>query len=170
MQSFTFWNTDPKACILNVSLVIRRKSPIEQVELVLIPWNYSSLFRKFQTGDTADQVILLIRAYHFLYKKFSNFENLPIKLLLKLFSTTIIPILLYNCEIWGPYLLGKINSFEIFKSKIFKVINEIERFHLKFCKCILGVHSKTTNIAICAELGRIPLIAQISLHIVNKLH
>jgi hypothetical protein len=64
-------------------------------------------------------------------------------------------------------LQGKINSFEIFKSKIFKVINEIERFHLKFCKRILGVHSKTTNIAIYAELGRIPLIAQISLHIVK---
>ena len=88
-------------------------------------------------------------------------------MLLKLFSVTIIPILLYNCEIWGPYLLGKINSFEIFKSKIFKVINEIERFHLKFCKHILGVHSKTTNIAIFAELGRIPLLAQISLHIVK---
>jgi hypothetical protein len=50
---------------------------------------------------------------------------------------------------------GKINSFEIFKSKIFKVIKEIERFHLKFCKRILGVHSKTTNIAIYTELGRI---------------
>jgi hypothetical protein len=64
-------------------------------------------------------------------------------------------------------LQGKTNSFEIFKSKIFKVINEIERFHLKFCKRIHGVHSKTTNIAIYAELGRIPLIAQISLHIIK---
>ena len=119
---------------------------------------------------TCCEVKLYELLYHCLLKKNSNFKNLPIKLLLKLFSTTIIPILLYNCEIWGPYLLGKINYFEIFKSKIFKVINEIERFHLKFCKRILGVHSKTTNIAICAELGRIPLIAQISLHIVNKLH
>ena len=44
-----------------------------------------------------------LRAYNNLIKKFSNFENVPIKILLKLFSAMIIPILLYGCEIWGPY-------------------------------------------------------------------
>jgi hypothetical protein len=32
-----------------------------------------------------------------------------------------------------------------------------ERLHLKFCKSILGVHSKTTNIAVLSELDRFPL-------------
>ena len=37
-------------------------------------------------------------------------------------------------------------------------MHELEKFHLKFCKRILGVHSKSTNVAIYAELGRLPLI------------
>ena len=43
---------------------------------------------------------------------------------------------------------------EMFKNKMFKLTNEIEKFHLKFCKQILGVHSKSTNVAVYAELGR----------------
>lgn len=38
------------------------------------------------------------------------------------------PILLLRCEIWGPYLFGKINNF---KNKFFKTINEIEEIHFK---------------------------------------
>ena len=77
-----------------------------------------------------------LRAYHCLFKKFSNFDNVPISLLLKLFSSIVIPILLYCSEIWGLYILGKITTFEMFKNKMFKLINEL----LKFCKRILGVH------------------------------
>ena len=52
---------------------------------------------------------------------------------------------------------------EMFKNKMFKLTNEIEKFHLKFCKRILGVHSKSTNVY--AELGRLPLIVLISVQI-----
>jgi hypothetical protein len=83
---------------------------------------------------------------------------------MKLFSAVISPGLLYNCEIWGPYLLGKVKCFDKFKNKIFKISNDIEKLHLKFCKRIMGVHPspKSTNLAVYAELGRIPLILQIS--------
>ena len=100
-----------------------------------------------------------LRAYHGVFKSFSNIKNIPVKALLKLFSAVISPVLLYNCEIWGPYLLGKVKCFDKFKNKIF---NDIEKLHLKFCKRILGVHSKSTNLAVYAELGRTPLILQIS--------
>ena len=42
--------------------------------------------------------------------------------MLKLFDTTILPILLYSCEVWG-----------------FSNINLIERLHLRFCKLLLNV-------------------------------
>ena len=86
--------------------------------------------------------------YHCLFKIFSNVENVPNKVFVKLFSSMVIPVLLYGCVIWGPYLPGKITSFETFKTKIFKITNQIEKFHLKFCKNILGVHSKSTNVAV----------------------
>ena len=100
--------------------------------------------------------------YHCLFKRFSNVENVPIKVLVKLFSSMVIPVLLYGCEICGPFLLGKITSFETFKTKILKITNQIEKLHLKLCKRILGVHSKSTNLAVYGEIGQTPLIVQIA--------
>ena len=97
-----------------------------------------------------------LRVYHGLLKSFSNIEKTPVKTLTKLFSTMVLPILLYNCEIWGPYLIGKTDSVDAFKNKIFKIYNDAEKLHLKFCKRILGVH-KSTNLAVYAELERMPL-------------
>lgn len=34
-----------------------------------------------------------------------------------------------------------------------------ERIHLKFCKYLIGVHSKSTNFLVLSELGRFPLIS-----------
>jgi hypothetical protein len=42
------------------------------------------------------------------------------------------------------------------------MISDIEKLHIKFCKRILGVHSKYTNLAAIAELGRYPMIIQLS--------
>ncbi len=37
-------------------------------------------------------------------------------------------------------------------------IDPTEKLHLKFCKSILGVHTKATNLAVYAELGHYPLL------------
>ena len=50
----------------------------------------------------------------------------------------------------------------MFRNKIFNVISDIDKLHLKFCKRILGVHPKSTNLAVLAELGRLPMSVQIS--------
>ena len=75
----------------------------------------------------------------------------------------VIPVALYACEIWGSSILGKISSFEIFKKKFFSLVNKMELLQLKFFKRILGVHSKSTNLAVYGELGKTPLIVQISM-------
>ena len=62
----------------------------------------------------------------------------------------------------GVCLLGKISSFELFQKRFFSVVNKMESLQLKFFKRILGVHSKSTNLAVYGELGRVPLIVQIS--------
>ena len=98
--------------------------------------------------------------YHSVFRSFLKIENIPIKTLSKLFSAMISPILLYCCEIWSPYLFGKIDRYEKFKNTIFAIKSDIEKLHIKFCKRILGVHSKSTNLAVYAELGRTPLIIQ----------
>ena len=67
----------------------------------------------------------------------------------------------YACEIWG-YIENKHDLSSIGRSPI-------ERFHLKVCKQILGVHRKTSNIATLSELGRYPLKLDIQKSIVKYL-
>ena len=98
-----------------------------------------------------------IKAYFKLSKDFLSLGP-SIKTSLHVFDHTIKPILLYGCEIWGTFnpLSSKfrngIDSFEHIYSKLIA-----EKLHLKFCKFILGTHSKTTNFAVLSELGRFPL-------------
>jgi hypothetical protein len=42
-----------------------------------------------------------------------------------------------------------------------------EKMHQKFCKYILGVHKKTTNVAVLSELGRHPLYFNIVKFMLN---
>ncbi len=101
-------------------------------------------------------------AYHGLLSNFTNVERLPIRVLLKLFSSLVVPILLYGSDIWGAFILGRIPTLEVFKEKMFRATSDLERLHLKFCKRILGVHSKATNLAVYGEISRAPLFIQIA--------
>ena len=71
---------------------------------------------------------------------------------------TIKPILLYGSDIGGMF-----NPFTMKCKKENPFLDNIysgslcEKIHLKFCKLILGVHKRTTNIAVLSELGRFPL-------------
>ena len=66
--------------------------------------------------------------------------ELPIDMQLELFDKTIVPILLYGCEIWGT-----------------DYCQLIESVHLRFCKHILGLKKSTPNCMVYGELGRFPL-------------
>ena len=81
-----------------------------------------------------------------------------VKTSLHVFDHTIKPILLYGCEVWGGF-----NSFTArFRNtlpSLDKIYSKLkcESLHIRFCKFILGVHSKCTNFAVLSELGRFPL-------------
>ena len=81
-----------------------------------------------------------------------NTSKLPTRLALKNFKTQISPILLYGCEVWGPYLDFSLESWD--KSKI-------EQVHVQFLKRILGCNYKTSNIMTRSEVGVRPLIMDI---------
>ena len=78
------------------------------------------------------------------------------KLKLKLFDALIRPVICYNSEIWG--IMNNIfNSKSIFQfwDRVAKL--NVENFHLKFCKGLLGVHPNAVNAAVMGELGRLPM-------------
>jgi hypothetical protein len=88
--------------------------------------------------------------------------NIKKSLALKMFDQLVFPILSYGCEVWGFEDLGK-----VFTSKnpltIEETYNKLaqEKLNIHFCKYILGVSSKSTNLTVMAELGRYPLAIKI---------
>jgi len=59
---------------------------------------------------------------------------------LKLFDSTILPILTYGCEIWG-----------------FSDIGSIEKVHTDFLKYVLKVKRSTPHAMLYGDLGRFPI-------------
>ena len=116
------------------------------------------------------------RALKAFYSLSKNFSSVPkVSMLNHLFDHLVKPILLYGSEITGQcnipdqnvnFNISDSESATFFKNikKTFpyvsKYINSddpLERVHLRYCKFALGVHAKTTNLAVYGELGRYPL-------------
>ena len=84
-----------------------------------------------------------------------------IKTSFHIFDHTIKPILTYGSEIWGTFSSSKLLSKQ--DNYLLNMYDKLpqEMLHLKFCKYILGVSSKATNLAVRGETGRYPLLIQI---------
>ena len=48
--------------------------------------------------------------------------------------------------------------------------NVADKINLRYCKFILGVNSKSSNIAVLSELGRYPIYFNIVLSMISYLH
>jgi len=95
-----------------------------------------------------------LKATFKLYKDLKTTEP-SVSTLLHLFDHMIKPIVLYGCEIWGTLTNATLQTttdiYDLFKDW------EFEKLNIKFCKYILGVNRRSTNIAILSELGKYPL-------------
>ena len=80
---------------------------------------------------------------------------------LKLFDSLIKPILPYNCELWSQISKYKLESLESNKLSLEETYfdNLAEKLHLQFCRTVLGVSNKTSNLATLGALGRLPINA-----------
>ena len=74
-----------------------------------------------------------------------NFNNIPIRIALKLFDAIIKPILLYGSEVWEPFINHDDTKWDQ---------NDIERTYLQFLKRILGVNRSTTTAMVRGELNK----------------
>ena len=80
---------------------------------------------------------------------------------LKLFDVLVKPILLYACEAWGD------STYYNVKDALPNFKDPFEKLQLRVCKQILGVHRKTMNIPVLAELGRFPLKLSIDVQMIK---
>jgi hypothetical protein len=76
--------------------------------------------------------------------------QLPIDVLIHLFDTTVVPILLYSCEVWG--------------SENCEILEQVQR---KFCKHILSLKKSTPNCIVYGETGQYPLQIAIKQRVVS---
>ena len=76
--------------------------------------------------------------------------QLPVDVMLELFDKTVLPIMLYGCEIWG-----------------FGNNNMLDTVLLKFCKYLLGLKASTPNCMVYGELGCLPVHISIKMRMVG---
>ena len=77
-------------------------------------------------------------------------------------TNVIIPIALYNSEIWSGYkYCFKGKTIEELFALTLKNTNEFDKIYMRFCKYVLGVNSKACNFAVISELGQFPFIISI---------
>ena len=86
-------------------------------------------------------------------------KSLKPSVILNIFESLVKPIALYGSEIWVPYkTCYKSKTLDEMFEMSFKSNCDFDKIHIKFCKYILGVHSKASNFAVLSELGRLPLL------------
>jgi hypothetical protein len=104
-------------------------------------------------------------------KKLINQTHIKKSLALKMFDQLIKPILLYNCEIWGNLDITPRRPGVSSKSpeETYSSIPQ-ESINISFCKSILGVSRRGSNLASMGELGRYPLSVAIISQLIKYAH
>ena len=78
-------------------------------------------------------------------------------ILLDLFDKLVVPIALYNSEIWGTSFLPQNPNVPNLIGNTALSRHSIENLHHIFLKILLGVPTRTANWAVISETGRYPL-------------
>ena len=110
-------------------------------------FNYLGLtWHRKRNMHYAQQIIVkqTTRANAVLDAHLSKHKNMPVDMIFLLFDTLVRPILLFNCEFWG-----------------FKISTELELYHLKLKKSMLGVKTTTNTCLVYIETCRYPLYVTI---------
>ena len=98
-------------------------------------FNYNGSFTK-----AIDKQIAQARKAMFAMITKSRRLNLSIEVMIEMFDRTVLPILLYGCEVWG---CGNISVIEV--------------FYRSFIRIILKLGKSTPNCMIYGETGKLPL-------------
>ena len=98
------------------------------------------------------------RAFFSFLSDFSLHSGIKPCVIQKLFKSLVEPILLYNSEVWGAFLLSysRNASFNQFTENLFDDKLHHENLQNRLCKILLGVHSKSSNFAVRGEMGLYP--------------
>ena len=120
---------------------------VEDYKYLGIIFHYNGSFKE-SVSNLSDKAR---KAYFALKSKLPCNSNLSVRTWIKLYTSMIIPIITYGSEVWISDFKTNLESLD--KTQFEKTQNMIS-------KNILGVHSKSSNIAVRCELGMFPLYIQ----------
>ena len=92
-----------------------------------------------------------------------NFET--INSFLKAFDAMVKPVILYGSDVWG---IEEVLKLSVNDTKLFYCNKVFEKTQLSFCKQILRVSKRASNIAVLLELGRSPMLLNVILNVVKS--
>ena len=93
-----------------------------------------------------------------------SIKNTKISTAIKLFEKIVEPILTYNCEV-SLASIPKSWDYSKFVGKMWEHGSEINKVSMNFLRQILGVHKKSSNVALMSETGKHPIILKVYQHI-----
>ena len=88
--------------------------------------------------------------------------------IVKLFYSLVVPVLLYNSEVWGSFMKSKsLHNLVKFKNNLFDESHKHEQLLYRICKYTLEIPKKSSNIAAKGELGIYHLNIEVCIRIVK---
>ena len=88
--------------------------------------------------------------------------------IVKLFYSLVVPVLLYNSEVWGGFMKSKsLHNLEKFKNNLFDESHKHEQLLNRMCKYTLGILKEGSNIAAKGELGIYHLNIEVCIRIIK---
>ena len=110
------------------------------------------------TDKAAGAMFSIIRS---IYKH----RSVDLRIMLDLFDKMVLPIALYGCEVWGVNFIPTNTNNNDFFSNSWLSKHMTENLQYRFLKLLLGVPRRTSNWAVCTEMGRFPLIIKALKHL-----
>ena len=98
-----------------------------------------------------------LKALNGLLQRVYKFKSCNPTIMADLFDKMILPIALYNSEVWGTMCLP-VNDKNTDLLGVSSQKNPVEDVQVKFCKRVLGVNDRTSNLGVVSELGRYPTV------------
>ena len=107
--------------------------------------------------------ILITKARNAMFsilKSVYKYKSCNVPIMIDLFDKMVIPIAMYNSEVWGVDLIPvNTSNNDLLSHK--NVKHPVERLQCNFLKRILGTGDKSSNWAVMSEMGRHPILTKV---------
>ena len=105
-----------------------------------------------------------LRASYLIMRNIGLYSN--VSTALSIYEKTVEPILTYNSEVAMAFI-SKSWSYKKFANKMWNHAQEINKTNISVIRQLLGVHKKSSNMAVLGETGKHPICMKIYINLMK---